>query len=478
MRALALHPHVVKAGGQIHKAEAAIVLGHSDPFLAVAGAQQQHHGACAAAHLARQRAAAEGHGFAQIEVDHRGLLAGGKVHRLLDGCVFDAQGVIAGEEIGNHITAVGVQRGAGHFLPALIQRQRAPVTGVAHCTVEDGARAHRDVALPAAHHFRFGLERAHDGQHVAPPTVAVPGVVFAPTAAATQRAVAQQPKRSAKVIVGRTSEPMARPHHHAAGFQRLRHVQIGRRGRIARVAVLTDQVATLGGQDGDAAPQVAAVARIAILIGQPTGVVVHDGRAGAAAIQAQPVDLLQAAPAPGVLAPHLPGQCGIEAGRIRAPLLVADVIRVVQRAIAREVVDGLPDRAVKEILAPTRHDLAHQVPAAAVGDRGDGRHPPALQDHLQVGDHVLHRQINGVGGDAAALPFRVHIRLRIELEIAHPGANQRVHMHQVADVQGAGIGAGAIDAHHGHQPFGQEQFGKVNRAVVVENLDPLDAHSF
>jgi hypothetical protein len=90
---------------------------------------------------------------------------------------------------------------------------------------------------------------------------------------------------------------------------------------------------------------------------------------------------------------------------------------------------------------------------------------------------VLDGQIQAIDRHAPALPLGVYIRLVVELDIAHAGAHQRVQMHQFLDAQPARIGIRAIEAHDGHKAFGQQQFAEIQRAVVVEDLHPLDAHA-
>ena len=220
-----------------------------------------------------------------------------------------------------------------------------------------------------------------------------------------------------------------------------------------------------------------AIQGVEVLIGQETGVIVHHGGAGAAPVKAQPVDFGQRTPAPGVLAPLFSRQHPVETLRKGCAFLVADIIGIVERAIARVIVDSLPYRAVEQIPAAGSDDLAHQIPAAAIGNGRNAGHATALEDDLEVGDRVLDGQLEAVDRHAAALPLGVDIGFVVEFEVAHTGADQGIDLHQFLDAQAARVGAGAVDAHDRHDAFGQQQFAEIKRAIVVEDLDPLDAHA-
>ena len=191
---------------------------------------------------------------------------------------------------------------------------------------------------------------------------------------------------------------------------------------------------------------------------------------------AQAIHLREGTPAPGVGAPAFVADDLVEALGVSRTLLISAVIGIVQRPVARKVVDGLPDRTFEEVAAARRHDLAHQIPAAAVGQGRDGGHAAALQDDFQRRDRVLHRDLQPVDRHTAAPPFCVHVGFVVELEIAHAGPDQGIEIDQFLDAQPAGIGVRPVDAHDGHDALGQEELGEIQRAVVVENLDPLDAH--
>ena len=100
---------------------------------------------------------------------------------------------------------------------------------------------------------------------------------------------------------------------------------------------------------------------------------------------------------------------------------------------------------------------------------------PPLEDRFQIDDRVLGDKVLPVGGHTPTLPFRITIGFAVEFKIAHTGAQVGIDMYNVAQAQAPRIGRGAIDAHNRHKAFGEQQFGKVECAVVVVNFDPLDA---
>ena len=117
--------------------------------------------------------------------------------------------------------------------------------------------------------------------------------------------IGNQPERGAKVVVGRGGKALTGTHHHPTGFQCLGHVQIWGSSWIAGIEILTDQITTLGGKNGNAVAQMFAVERVKIFIGQPTGRIIHDRGPGIAAVMAQAVDLIQRPTAPGIFVPPL-----------------------------------------------------------------------------------------------------------------------------------------------------------------------------
>src|SRR5690606_19317695 len=68
------------------------------------------------------------------------------------------------------------------------------------------------------------------------------------------------------------------------------------------------------------------------------------------------------------------------------------------------------------------------------------------------------------------------IRFVVELKIVNASADKRIQVDDLADVERARVGAGPVDADDGHKALREEQFGEVNGPIVVEDLDPLDAH--
>ena len=137
--------------------------------------------------------------------------------------------------------------------------------------------------------------------------------------------------------------------------------------------------------------------------------------------------------------------------------------------------DRLPDWTGKEILASKGDDLAYQIPAAAIRDRGHGGHPPALEDNLQIGNRILDDQVDAIGRHAPTLPFGIAVGFTVKFKIAHTGAQKGVDLHHIFDIKPAWVGRRPVNAHHGHKAFGQQQLGKVECPIMVIDFEPFHA---
>ncbi|OQA41949.1 MAG: hypothetical protein BWY52_02395 [Chloroflexi bacterium ADurb.Bin325] len=358
--------------------------------------------------------------------------------------------------------------------PAVVARQlhrqpRAP----AHLPGHPAADAR--IPAPGPGLLRLRLERIDDGQLSARPARAVPRRALPHGLPAPQGVVAEQPERGAEEVVRRMVEAGARAHHAAAGLEGLRRVELGRGRGIARVGPLADDIAVLGREDGQGAADLVADQPVVALICAPARRVIERGRARVRVIAALLVDARQAPPLPRVRAPLLARDTAVELRGVGRALLVARIVGVVERVVEAVVVDGLPNRLAEQVAAAQAADLAHDIPGCAGCQRGDGGIAAALQDGLHIHDGVARDDGQRIRGPLAALPLHAEIRLVVELEIAHARGHVVADRPQPLRIEHARVGLGPIEPDDGHDVVLEQQLHEPQRAVVVGDLDPLDA---
>ncbi len=329
---------------------------------------------------------------------------------------------------------------------------------------------------PLAHLLRLGLQCVYRRQLTIRPAVAIPRLTLPFRGPTPQAVIAQQPKRRAKIVVGRVVETTAGAHHDPARLEGLGHVQLRRRGGITRISMLTDDVTVFGGQNRQRASDLVANQLVVTLVRTPTGGIVKHGRARIGIPPAFVVHSFQAPATPGIAPPPFLRQTIIEVDRIRRALLVAGIVRIIQGMIHAVVVNCLPHRLRKEIPASQAADLTHQIPFGAGCQGGHGWIAAELEDGLHIDDGVPRDSSHRIRRHLAALPFRAQVRFVIELEIAHPGCHKVAHSRQQLLVQHPRIGLRSINAENGHDVVFQQQRREFHRAVMVGDLDPLDAH--
>ena len=113
---------------------------------------------------------------------------------------------------------------------------------------------------------------------------------------------------------------------------------------------------------------------------------------------------------------------------------------------------------------------------AAGAQRRDGRIAAALEHRLDVDDGIARRDLCAVQRHLAALPLDAEVRLVVEFDVAHARRNVIADRLQLAWAEDAGIGLRPVDAHDRHDVVLEQQVREVQRAIVLGDFDPLDAH--